>query len=365
VRPLFRALRHLTMNHRIPALLLPVLALAAPGFAQGDVDLRTTAKKGSSVWLLQEQKSEQTIDMAGNEMEMTDSSKRVLHVTVKDVDAEGNLLVETRIGRIHGSMSMMGQDFEFDSNDPDAIEDGGMGPGMMLKGKIAGAGKAFTAKVSPFGKVTELLDGAAELTKAGDNPMAQAALNEGMLKQMVESAFGVLPEKPIAVGGKWDHTRKDENGRTPMEHKLSLTLVKADDEAFEISGTGTIDKPAVADTKPEDDKADGGDEEEAMAREMMQNAMKTMKVKDGKLSGTQRISRKDGFLLDGSQTLSMTIEMNVGQGGDMSIAAKNTTTTKRTTEAEAQGGKKAEPAKDGADKAQPAKEEPKKEEPKK
>src|SRR5688572_16249954 len=103
------------MNSRLPA--FAVLCLASSLLAQGgELDLRTTAKKGSSDWLAQTQKQEQTIEMMGQEVETSQTITRTIHVTVVGEDG-GNLLVETKIARIHGSMAMpepMGE-VEFDS----------------------------------------------------------------------------------------------------------------------------------------------------------------------------------------------------------------------------------------------------------
>jgi hypothetical protein len=340
--------------------LFPLL-LATPLFAQGEVDLRVSAKKGASVWLLVDTKLEQTIDMGGREMETAQNTSRVLNVTVKDVDDKGNLIVETKIARVHGNMTMpMGQgDFDFDSAGAKPAEDeddgmGGMGT-MMKKAMMAGAGKTFTAKVDTRGKVVELMDGAAELLKGNEGGMMSGnALDEGTLKHMVEGAFGVLPEKPVAVGAKWQHSQKEANGRMPMEQKLEMTLAKADDEAFEITATGTVEKPeapaADKDKQPESD-----DPQATMAREVM----RSMKVKNGKLTGAQRVSRKDGFVLDSTNTITMDVEMSAGPMGDMSMTMKTISATKRTT-AEAAEAKKAEkpkeePKKDAPKSADPAK----------
>lgn len=337
------------MNRSITLSLFTALCLATPLFAQGEVDLRTTAKKGASVWLVQETKQEQTIDMGGQEMETSQSTSRIVQVTVKDVDDKGNLIVEAKIARIHGSMAMpMGMgDFEFDSAAPPAAdgEEGddamaGMGS-MMKKALMAGAGKSFTARVSTLGKVAELLDGAADIMKSGEGGMMGGnPIDENALKQIVESAFGMLPEKPLAVGAKWEHKQKESSGRMPMEHKVELTLAKADADSFEVTAAGTVDKPEA----PKDEKADKleGDEQEAMAAEMM----KSMKVKNGKLAGTQKISRQDGFVLEATNTISMDVEMTAGPMGEMQMAMKMTTSTKRTTEDAAKPAKKEEPKKD-------------------
>jgi hypothetical protein len=322
------------MNPSRLASFLPFLLLGAPLCAQGDVDMRTIAKKGDSVWLAQEEKQHQSTDMGGQEMEQEQATRRVLHVTVKDVDDKGNLIVETKIVRVHGKVTMMGMDgIEFDSAKPDGAdaaageEDGMGGMGAMLKKQLgAGAGKSFTAKVSTLGKVVELTDGAAELTSGGGGPMG-GGMNEGTLKQLVESAFGLLSEKPIAVGGKWPHAIREKSRQAPVDLKLELTLAKADADMFEITGAGTVEKSAE-DAKKEDElKLEGVDDEQ---KEMLREMLKGMAVKNGKVAGAQKISRKDGFVLEATNTVTMDIEMTMGPM-EIVTAVKVTTTTTRTT----------------------------------
>ena len=128
--------------------LLSLFCLATPLVCQGggaENDLRVAAKKGSTVWLLLEEKQEQTIDMGGQTMDIENMTTRTLQVEVKDVDDKGNLTVEVKIARIHGSMTMpMGMgDVEFDSakkTEGEEAEDGDAddGPPVILE-DVAGA----------------------------------------------------------------------------------------------------------------------------------------------------------------------------------------------------------------------------------
>ncbi len=342
------------MNHSKLLSLVTALALCAPVFAQGEIDLKVTTKKGASVWLQQEMKQSQVIDMQGQEMETEQATTRVLQLTVKDVDDKGHIVVETKIARVFGSMGLpMGMgEMEFDSAAPEAEEadeDDGMGMGAMMSGMkkslMSGAGKSFTAKVDGKGKVVELMDDAKELLKEGGGGgmrgMGGAALTEGALKSMVEEAFGEVPEKPVAVGGKWAKNEKEAAGRMPMQNKIEMTLSKADAESYEIAVAGTVEKPAV-EAEAKGDTLEGADEQAAMQEEMM----KSMQVKNGKIDGLCRVSRTDGFVLEVKNTMSADIEMSAGPMGDMAMSIKVTTTLKRTT----------------ADAAQPKKPEPKKEE---
>jgi len=325
---------------------LPLLCVTAlftlPGSlaAQGEQTLRTTAKKGASVWLLQEQKQEQSIDQGGQQMEMGNTTTHTLHVTVLDVDDKGTLTVQTEVVRIHGAMTGPMGEGEFDSAAPAEDEDDGnpFSAGAMSKSLMKGAGKKFTAKVDSRGKVLSL-EGTEELLKGGGGRMGGGP-TESSLKQMVEGAFGMMPEQPIAVGGSWDHVQSPDGARIPAQQKMKLTLSKMDDASFEITAAGTIEKtPAKADDGKEDDPA------AAM--------MKNMDIQNGKITAMQHVSRQDGFLIDSTQTLSMDLEIDSPMGS-ASVGVKMTTTIKRTT-AEAAMPKKAE-------KAAPAKEEKPKEE---
>lgn len=303
------------------SLVLSLIA-AAPVLAQ-QVDMRTTAKKGASVWLLQEQLQTQAFEVMGQEIESTQTIRRALHVTVDDVDADGNLMVTTKLVRVHGSITnpSMG-DLEFDSAKPfEAPEDDPTG-GMlttMLKTMTAGAGKSFVAKVDPFGRVVQLVDTKA-MAADGDVP----AMEDGALKAMVEGAFGRRSDKPIAPGESWANDETDRGGRLPVVMKAKMVLAKADATAFELTSTGTIEKlPPAAEGEGE-----GNDQDPA--KEML----RSMKLSNGKVTGTTKLSREDGFLLEAKLETSMDAEMSMG-GMSVPMAIKQVTTTKRITEAEA------------------------------
>ncbi|MBL8728322.1 MAG: hypothetical protein JNM25_07830 [Planctomycetes bacterium] len=287
-----------------------------------DHDLSIPAKKGSTVWLSKVEKMEQTIDMGGQEMEIGRETTTVMQCTVKDVDDKGMLVVETKIARIHGTMTIpMAGDVEFDSAAPSQDDDDGGdedGFGMPSSGAIAKsqtmlAGKSFVAKVDSKGKVASL-EGVAELLKAGKGGggMMPQGPTETDLRRLVEGAFGNVPDKAVAVGGTWDHKTGEGSGMPGVSMKL--TLAKVDDDTFEVTSTGTIDPP----------KTDGGDDPRA-------KMMESMKIVSSKSVGSQHISRKDGFVLDASHTVEMDATMESPMGGEMSMKVKASTTTKRTT----------------------------------
>ncbi len=329
-----------------PLPLFSLLALAAVAVAQGtEHDLRTTAKKGSSAWFVQSTKQEQAIDMDGQTMDMGNTVNYTVRVTVGEVSDKGSLDVTIDILRVEGALvlPMMGE-VAFDSAAGPA-EDDGFGMAALGDAMASLAGKKFTATVSPYGKVEkvegtkELLDAARKKGGQMGGQMLASALTDQALESLVENAFGVLPDKPIALGGSWTRLDNSKSGRTRANNKMELTLAKLDDTSFEIEAKGTVEKPEAA--APE-----AGEEESpeaAMAREMMAN----MKIKNGKIAGKLKVSRTDGFVVESSSSMAMDIEMPSPMGGgDMTIAMKTTSTTKRTTEEAAMPKKKdAEPAK--------------------
>lgn len=315
-------------------LLLPLLVLAP--LAAQELDLRTTAKKGSSVWLLVEQTMVRSFEVMGNEVEMTQSTTRVQHITVDEVDDKGNLTVTVAIPRIFGKLHAADEEIAFDSSEPAEAAGDDETAGMLanaIKVMQAGAGKSFKAKVSPYGRVLELIDAKAMLAETEDS----AGLDEPQLKMMVEGAFGRLPEKPTAKGSKWPYSDAGRGGRMPTKLVVELTLSLVDEDAFEIEAAGKIEKADVAPEGESDDPA--------------AKAARSTKIENGKAAGKQRISRKDGFLLEAKLDASMDSEMNM-MGNSVPMAVKSTSVTKRGTEADAKPAKKEAPKKEEPKKAE-------------
>jgi len=333
----------LTLRRSLPLLLL---CTAAPLFAQtttqdAKVDLSAKLKQGSSIWLVQETRNEQAVDMAGQQMEMGNATTYTIKAEVTKVADDGKATLQVKIVRVAGSMTvpMLG-DVEFDSAVPPAggNEEPSM-PGMPNLDAIgsamsAMAGTTFSAMVDAHGVVSDVKGFedalAAARKKAGrmGSQMLTGQLNEGVLSRMVESVVGVRPKEAIAVGSSWEQTDKQKQQRMEIANKMKLTLNKASADNFEIAVEGTIEKPRI-----EVPKGEGEDEDEgaAVAREMLSN----MEVKNGKIQGSTKISRTDGFVMESRSVMSMEIHTASPMGGDMIIDNRVTTTVKRTTEAEA------------------------------
>ncbi len=323
---------------------LSLLALASIALAQDAPThtLQTNADKGSSVWLQEETRQKQTIDMAGQEMQTSNTIVRILRVTVLDVADDGSRTVETEVMRVRGKLTLpMLGDFEFDSAGPATdtdTDDMGMGPGAMIEQLQEEAGRKFVAEVGADGRVAGSLDEqAAEMRKQ----QPQGSWTGNAMKSMVETAFGRWPTAPLAIGGKWQFVTTASSG-LPITQTSEAVLTKVDDEAFDADFTGTLTKNAA--TQPEADAtAEGAD---------MADMVASMTIKNGKLRGAQRVSRKDGFVVTSKSNATADITMETPMG-EMAMAIEVVTSVQRTTEAEAMPKaqpEKKEPAKDGAGK---------------
>lgn len=333
--------------NRFTARSLITLAIALPLAAQ-EHDLRVQVEKGASVWLEQSTVQAQEIDM-GQVMETENTMTMTMQLTVKEVTDDGSVIVEAKLARVRGAFGVpqMG-DFPFDSIDnadknagknadagaEEEVDDGG-GFGAMMPdfdkiGAAAGsiAGSKFIAKVDSYGRV-ESIDGveqavAAMQKRAGKmgGQMLAGSFSENAMKNMISSAFGERPTRPIAQGESWERERESDGG-IGTGTKVTATLAQISDKLFEVTGKGTIEKP---DSKP-DEKGDDESEEEAMVREMREN----MKLRNGKVSFRSVVSREDGFLVEARTEMSMELSMP-GPFGDIEMKNKTTIVTRRTTE---------------------------------
>ena len=335
------------------AALLPAIA------AQDKVDLKIAAKKGDSCAFTAKSNQKQSVDLGGQQMDMTQQITQDLVVRVTDTAADGSLVVAVEIQRIRGSFdNPMSGSLEFDTAPPadakkpadakgggDDDDDGG-GMGMpsagTLRRTMSELCKTFTAKVTAYGKVTEVT-GIDEALKAARNKAGFAAmmlsgmLNEGAVKQLISAAFGPLPKEPVAVGGGWDADPLENKGGggVSTSRQLTMKLAKADADTAEITVSGTISQLKDGDKK-EGDKKDAKDADESESAAQARQTMADAKIEHGKIAGTVTVSRKDGFVLGSETKMSMDITApNPMSGDDMQVAVTSVMTVERAKPAAA------------------------------
>jgi hypothetical protein len=332
-----RAMMRPTSRLRGAALLTFLSAsLLTEGLFAQEQDLSLTTTKGTTVWLVEKVVQKQQIDAGGQQMETANTVNRTLKFTVLDVAADGDSRVRLDVLRIHGSVSvpMLG-DATFDSAEAgaeDEDDDGGMGFGLgqMKKQMARGAGHSGIARIGKDGKVKGEVEGVEDTkTKLGKADLAA-------LKATFEGVLGRRPDGKKAAGATWAGEHQP-SGSLPVLLRTTETLQKVDADAFEITSEGTVEKSDKVPTL-----VDEGDEEAAASREMLES----MKIGSGKAKSTRRVSRKDGFVVESSTSVTLAVEMETPMG-DMKMDIETATTISRTT-AEAAMPK---PAEKGAEKA--------------
>jgi hypothetical protein len=308
-------------------------SLLTEGLFAQEQDLSLTTTKGTTVWLVEKVVQKQQIDAGGQQMETANTVNRTLKFTVLDVAEDGDCRVQLDVVRIHGSVSvpMLGET-TFDSastgGDDDEEDDGmGFSLGQLTKQLTRGAGHRGVARLGKDGKVKGEVEGAEQ--KLGKADLAA-------LKAAFEGVLGRRPDGKKAAGATWAGEHQP-SGSLPVLLRTTETLQKVDADAFEITSEGTVEKsdkvPALVDE---------GDEEAAASREMLES----MKIGSGKAKSTRRVSRKDGFVVESSTSVTLAVEMETPMG-DMKMDIETATTISRTT-AEAAMPK---PAEKGAEKA--------------
>lgn len=157
---------------------------------------------------------------------------------VQEIAENGVATIETRYDRVKLKMSGV-MEAEYDSDAPKKEEEKKEGEEGMpdiagMMGKMFGAmvGKSVTMKMNPRGEILEVKGFdkiMEEMTKAlGDEAqgeMLKQMMSEDQMKQMFQSGWAMLPDKPVAKGDTWDHkmeTKMAGVGTITMKNKLTL-----------------------------------------------------------------------------------------------------------------------------------------------
>jgi hypothetical protein len=316
--------------------LFPALLLLAPLAAQDSIQLQ--APKSGKVSFVQLGRQEQNIDAGGQQMEVVQELTHHFTIEVTGVAEDGKRTYTVVINRVNGKLDIpMAGAIEFDSASKpeeateEADDEGPMGGmGMPSGAKLAAglreiAGKSFTADVAADGSILGVA-GFDEARKAAKKAfgmagqMMEGAINDRGLQNLVRGAIGYLPKEAVAAGATWE-TKVDAGSQMPMEQSLKMTL-------------GTVGADEV-------DVAYSG---ESKMKEGARMPMPDAEVEGGKIEGSAKISRKDGFTISSKQTSNMSIFATNEMVGEMTIELKLITEVKRADAAKAET-KAAEPAK--------------------
>lgn len=120
-------------------------------------DLQVTTPKGTTVWFVESVTREQTYTIGGKDVTVPTVVNRTFDITVKQVDAKGNRVIEIHAARIAGWLQAHpGQATKtlFDSNDPDNNYSGKTDEISTWKNRtMAWAGRRYVARIDVHGKL--------------------------------------------------------------------------------------------------------------------------------------------------------------------------------------------------------------------
>ena len=231
---------------RFVLLICALFLFASPARAADTIDLKLHPVKGQSIKLQAtiNQKVVNTVN-GGAEQTMNQVIGQGFTFATLDVAPDGLATVKVTYDSVSFKQQSQMSNVEYDSANPPS---GPIHP--MARGFAALAGQTFTMKVTPTGKITEVL-GLDEMTdsilKKLDTPDAanreqveksiRREFGPEALKENMESMFANYPDKPAAVGESWSKKLSITKGfRMDMDNTFTLKGVSADDVTLEAKG---------------------------------------------------------------------------------------------------------------------------------
>jgi hypothetical protein len=186
---------------------LLLAGLAMPVAAQ-EVKLEWKFEKGKPFFQEMTTKTDQSMKVMGMDITQTQNQTFIFGWTPKDQDKDKNWVVDQKIEAVKMDIEIGGNKISYDSTKDTA------GTGNALADFFkALVGSTFTLTISPDMKVLKVEgrdDFVNKLVKANPQmkPLLEQILGEDALKQMSETAFGMLPNKPVKKGDTWTKESK-------------------------------------------------------------------------------------------------------------------------------------------------------------
>tara|TARA_R110002072_G_scaffold25443_6_gene85200 strand:- start:155630 stop:156916 length:1287 start_codon:yes stop_codon:yes gene_type:complete len=278
-------------------------------------DLRSKTPKGTTAWFVESTLYKQKIQTGQNEIHVDMQMDRTFGITIKQVDAKGNRIVEIEVARLTGWTKF--QDGPKQVYDSEKSE---MKPAVtFIQRMMASVGNRYVARIDANGKLAGSMAGVAHEMQGKD---PKVSMKTWELADLAETAFGRTPTKPIPIGGTWNFVQRGTDELAVARH-ATMKLAKVTEEAFEMSFIGTVEKGEQRSPPA----AENDDPESIEAQTARMN--KEMKISDGKLTGTQKLSRRDGLVLETESTATFDMDL-LGGNFNQSIGMTVTTKLSRT-----------------------------------
>lgn len=279
-------------------------ALNAPAIGQDEdaklYDLHLKTPKGTTVWFVKSTTNKQTHKFGQLAFEANFQIDRTFGITIKQIDARGNRIVEIHVARIAGWAKVANATkTSYDSNDGHSEGMTGRLDASMSR-MMAAVGRRYIARIDGNGKLVGSIAGIAHEMQ-GKHP--QTSVQDWELADLAETAFGRTPAKPTAIGDTWKFVQSGTDDMRIARH-ATMTLVRVTDSAFETVLGGTVEKGKVP-AAPKDE-----DPNSAEAQVAERNS--EMKVSNGKLTGRQALSRQDGLVIETESKSTMDVTVASG-----------------------------------------------------
>ncbi len=298
------------------AVILTILVLLSSSTAHAaadKLDLKFHLEKGKSYKLLITIEQNIVVWIGGAEQETKHTLGIGQTFKVTDVDEEGTATLEVTFGPMSMKLEGSTGTIEYNSDDPpDSIEE----VPLAARAFALMVGRTFTMKMTPEGRVLEI-KGMDKIFEAifkslglPDDPMKDTVADglrrqfgEDAMKEMLESAMAVCPDRPVGTGESWS-AKMALTKTLPMIMEQTWTLTARNDGVATVKVEATI--------KPNKD---------APAAKMGP-ATVTYTLK-GSEKGTYKLDETTGWLIEGDMTLELSGEITTkgmpGQPKEMSL----------------------------------------------
>jgi len=312
--------------------LLVLVALASHGPACGQeaagemVALRIQLAKDAQLRFKQTMSMTQAMKMGEMDMDIRMDSSHEIRVKALEVDPDGTVLLEFRTGVVKGKMESPMMEFEFDSaKKAEETEDNPMSA-LMGKAMTGLANRTFKVRIGADGEVREV-QGAEDVIKSvlsEDMPglgvmkrMMGEQLSVDGIRHQVQNYFLRLPKDPIAVGATWPNREEMSFSGRRMVTETTQKLTEVGPDELQVSVAGRMELKQTSGeakkTPPATAKEDEEPDEEA---EVAMSILEKMKITDGVVKGTARLSRRDGLPLSDVRTTTYEMTMPPPGGGE-------------------------------------------------
>lgn len=263
-------------------------------------DLHLKTPKGTTVWFVESTTNKQTHKFGRLAFGANFQIDRTFGITIKQIDARGNRIVEIHVARIAGWAKVAdATKTSYDSND--GHSEGKTGRLNASRSRMmAAVGRRYIARIDANGKLVGSMAGIAREMQ-GKHP--QTSLQEWELADLAETAFGRTPIKPTAIGSTWKFVQSGTTGAMQVARHATMKLTKVCDDKIDMTLTGTVEKGQIPIAPPAKDSGPGS------AEAQVTSMNRKVKISNGKLSGKQALSRLDGLVIETESKSTFDVDM--------------------------------------------------------